>query len=471
MDTNEVNKIVGAVIGALLVFLLLGFFSDRIFHSDVPHGEGEPALAFALDTGEEEMAEAEGEAPPEEPAVDLVQLASAADPAAGEKVFNKCKACHKVEPGANAVGPHLHSVVGREIAAVDAYAYSDALGGKDGDWGVENLMAWLENPDEWAPGNKMGYALADAEERMDVIAWLNQQSDSPIDLVADAEASAPADAAAAESETEMAAAEDDAAAAADASTDEASDDASAAAAAEADATDAPADEAAAAEDGGTAPGATAEGAEEPAPAEDVAEAETGEPATETADASAPDEGQPSEGAAEPAETEDAGETAEATEPSEATEGGDAAETAEATEGEEPMEMAAATPAEEADAPAESAASPYAPLLAEASAEAGEKVFRRCIACHKVEEGQNGVGPHLYGVVGREIAGVGDYNYSDALAGKEGEWTLDKLMAWLEAPTDWAPGTKMNYRLRKEMDRVNVIVYLNELDGSPVALGE
>jgi len=82
---------------------------------------------------------------------------------------------------------------------------------------------------------------------------------------------------------------------------------------------------------------------------------------------------------------------------------------------------------------------------------------------------NGVGPHLYNVVGREIASVEDYSYSDALSAKEGDWTLDNLMAWLGNPGEFAPGNKMGYALRDEQDRINVITYLNEADGSPEPL--
>jgi len=109
------------------------------------------------------------------------------------------------------------------------------------------------------------------------------------------------------------------------------------------------------------------------------------------------------------------------------------------------------------------------LLASADAEAGRKVFNRCRACHKVEEGANGVGPHLHGVVGRDIAGVEGYRYSDALSGVDGVWTLDNLMEWLKAPNSFAPGNKMAMAFPDPQDRINVITYLNEADGSPEPL--
>lgn len=167
----ELNKIVGALCASLLVFLGLGFFAEQVFH---PHHSDELAFALAVeeDAGEEEAA----------PEVDLAALLAAADPAKGESGFRKCAACHKVEDGANGVGPHLHGVVGRPIASVDGYKYSDALPA-DQAWTPENLYAYLENPKGWAPGTKMAFAgLKTSQERANVIAWLNQQGENPIPL-------------------------------------------------------------------------------------------------------------------------------------------------------------------------------------------------------------------------------------------------------------------------------------------------
>lgn len=103
-----------------------------------------------------------------------------------------------------------------------------------------------------------------------------------------------------------------------------------------------------------------------------------------------------------------------------------------------------------------------PAAAEGDAEAGEKVFRKCQACHMVgEDAKNRVGPHLNGIVGGEIATVEDYKYSDALVEKQGEtWTDENLHAYLEDPRGWAEGTKMSYPgLKDEQERADVIAYL------------
>lgn len=108
----------------------------------------------------------------------------------------------------------------------------------------------------------------------------------------------------------------------------------------------------------------------------------------------------------------------------------------------------------------------APTLsfAEGDAAAGEKVFRKCKACHAVGDGaQNKVGPELNGIVGQQMAAVPDFKYSDVLVemGAEGKtWTPEELDVFLTKPRDYAKGTKMSFAgLRKEDDRQDVIAYL------------
>lgn len=98
------------------------------------------------------------------------------------------------------------------------------------------------------------------------------------------------------------------------------------------------------------------------------------------------------------------------------------------------------------------------------AEAGEKVFRKCQACHAVgADAKAKAGPILNGVVDRQIAAGADFAYSDVLAGMGAEgktWTPEELSAFLTKPRDYAKGTKMSFAgLRKEADRDNVIAYL------------
>lgn len=105
------------------------------------------------------------------------------------------------------------------------------------------------------------------------------------------------------------------------------------------------------------------------------------------------------------------------------------------------------------------------LYAEADASAGEGLWRNCRACHALEEGRNGTGPYLYGVVGREIDVVDGFNYSGALEQLGEVWTVEALNAFLENPRATAPGTTMSYAgMRNLQDRLNLIAYLETYGG-------
>jgi len=104
------------------------------------------------------------------------------------------------------------------------------------------------------------------------------------------------------------------------------------------------------------------------------------------------------------------------------------------------------------------------MLATADVGKGAKVFKKCAACHKLEDGANATGPYLYGVVGRPMATAAGFGYSAAMSGKGGEWTPEELDAFLTKPSAAVPGTSMSFSgLKKEGDRVNVIAYLDSLD--------
>ncbi len=108
--------------------------------------------------------------------------------------------------------------------------------------------------------------------------------------------------------------------------------------------------------------------------------------------------------------------------------------------------------------------PFEERMAAASADSGAKVFRKCTACHKVGDGENAVGPHMYGVVGRDVGSVASYEYSGALSEQADVWTAENLYAFLEKPATWAPGTTMGFAgLAKPEDRADVIAYLDSLD--------
>lgn len=164
MDTMEVTKIVGAVCGSLLVFLLIQTAAHAIYSTE------SEAVGYAIEVPEGGEA---GEAAEEQ--VDVAALMGAADPAAGETVFKKCAACHKLD-GSDGVGPHLNGVVGRPVGSVAGFSYSDAMAAHGGDWTPEALFAFLDDPKGAVPGTKMNFAgLPKEEDKANVIAYLQQQ--------------------------------------------------------------------------------------------------------------------------------------------------------------------------------------------------------------------------------------------------------------------------------------------------------
>jgi cytochrome c len=111
------------------------------------------------------------------------------------------------------------------------------------------------------------------------------------------------------------------------------------------------------------------------------------------------------------------------------------------------------------------------LMAMGDLAVGEKVFKKCAACHSiVKGGKNNIGPALYNVVGRKIGALNNYKYSKALSGYGKEWTFEELNGYLIKPAKWIKGTKMAFAgLRKEKDRASVILYLNQNSDNPLPL--
>jgi cytochrome c len=343
----ETNKALAALLTAGIIASGSGVISRIIYHPSMPE---ENAYHIEVPEGEAAGGEtAEAEATP------LPVLLAAASPEAGETEVKKCAACHNFEEGGAAkIGPPLWGVVGRDIASVQGFAYSDALLEHDGQWSFDNLSHFLANPKGWAPGTKMAFAgIKDQEDRADVLVYLRTLAESP------------------------------------------------------------------------------------APLPEVTAAEAGEGAAAASDAGAE---------AAPADAGDA----------------------------EPGQQAAvaATPgAAEAGADSAAQGDGVGARLAHADLDAGAKSARVCAACHSFEEGGAAkIGPPLWGVVGRQIASVADFTYSDALAGKDGEWSYQALDDYLTAPREWAPGTKMAFvGVKKPDDRANLILYLRSLADTPAPL--
>lgn len=186
---DRFNTIAGWTLFGGIVALGLSSLSGHYFLADK---ENRPAkMGYAIEGVE---AEAGGAAVVEPIAVRLAK----GDVAKGEATFAKCKACHSVaQGGANGIGPNLYAVVGEaQAAGRGGYAFSDALKAKGGKWDFANLDEWLTSPAKYATGTKMSFAgLGDAQQRADVILYLNSQG-SNLPLPAAEAAAAPAGAAA-----------------------------------------------------------------------------------------------------------------------------------------------------------------------------------------------------------------------------------------------------------------------------------
>lgn len=178
MNAFEVNKIAGAVLGAMLFAAGSGFVAELIYHPkpagkagyDLPEAEAEKPAAAA------------GEAKVEPIAVRLAS-ASAEKGQGGTKA---CQACHSFEKGGpNKVGPDLWDVVERKKGGHEGYDYSAAMKGKGGSWTYADLDEFLTSPKAYVKGTKMGFAgIANPAERANVIAYLRTLSDSPKPLPA-----------------------------------------------------------------------------------------------------------------------------------------------------------------------------------------------------------------------------------------------------------------------------------------------
>lgn len=198
---NRNNTIAGWVLFAGICALGLTIGSSMLFASHAPEKPGFP------------IEDAEAGAGGGESAVPLANLLAAADPAKGEAVFAKCAACHTINSGgANGIGPNLFGALGKTHGHVPGFAYSDALKSVPGTWDFEGMNAWLTSPRKYAPGTKMSFAgLSSAEDRANLIVYLNAQgSNLPLPAAeaapAAAEGAAPAEGAAAAPAAEGAAA-------------------------------------------------------------------------------------------------------------------------------------------------------------------------------------------------------------------------------------------------------------------------
>ena len=185
MDSFELNKILGAILGTCLFLLALNIAAGAMFS---PRKPAKPGYEIAV----VEHPAGGGAAAPAAPDEPIEKRLASATPERGETSAKKCQACHTFNKGEpNRVGPNLYGVVGRDRASVPGFNYSAAMKGKGGKWTAEDLDAFLANPRGFIPGTSMTFAgLPKGSERADIITYLNTKSDHPAQLPKAAEAPA-----------------------------------------------------------------------------------------------------------------------------------------------------------------------------------------------------------------------------------------------------------------------------------------
>ena len=169
MDSFELNKILGAILGTCLVLLVTSFTAQALF---APAKLEKPGFAIAAKQAEGAAKEAAAPAP-SEPIEKLLQTASAEKGAAAAKV---CQTCHTFEKdGPNRVGPNLFGIVGdKKGEGRGGFNFSTAMKGKGGTWTDDDLNQFIANPKGFVPGTAMGFAgIQKDSQRADVIAYLN----------------------------------------------------------------------------------------------------------------------------------------------------------------------------------------------------------------------------------------------------------------------------------------------------------
>ncbi len=195
MDSFEWNKIIGAILGTAIFIFVVRLVAENIYEPEKPAKPG-----YVVEGVVETPAGGGSAAPVEEAMPDWGTVLPAADVAAGKTLSTKCEQCHDLSKGGpNKIGPNLFGVVDRPRASHEGFSYSSAMKGKPGNWTYDELFKFIKEPGVYVPGTKMSFAgLRSDKDRINLIAYLRSNADSPSPIPAPApkkEAAAPAAAA------------------------------------------------------------------------------------------------------------------------------------------------------------------------------------------------------------------------------------------------------------------------------------
>jgi cytochrome c len=185
MDSFEMNKVLGAVLGTCLVLVALNIAAGAVF---APGKMAKPGYEIVVPEHPSEQKQQ-----PAQPEQTLASLVDKADVAKGKTSAQKCAACHTFEKGGpNRVGPNLWGIVGRPRASHEGFNYSAAMKAKGGTWTADEIFEFIKNPKAMVPGTAMTFTgISRASERADLVAYLNTLSDNPQPLKAAAAEGAP----------------------------------------------------------------------------------------------------------------------------------------------------------------------------------------------------------------------------------------------------------------------------------------
>jgi len=180
MDSFELNKILGALLGTCLILLSVNFSANAIFAPVKPE---KPGFDIAV-----KQEESKGPAAPAEPSKPIEELLASASVEKGQASAKVCLTCHTFGKGEPAkIGPNLYGIVERDRASFPGFNYSAAMKAKGGKWTYDDLNAFLTEPKKFIPGTAMSFAgIQNDSQRANVIDFLHTLADNPVPLPAQA---------------------------------------------------------------------------------------------------------------------------------------------------------------------------------------------------------------------------------------------------------------------------------------------